>query len=222
VSNSIIKRLKDRIMNAIARGVLLQIDDSKKLQSLQLSLFAGEIKDQVERFQNYGFTSHPFEGAEGVCLFPQGNRDHGIVICVDDRRFRLKALEKGEVAIYTDEGDKIHLKRNKEIEVLTNKLTVNAANEVEVNTQVANVNASSSVTVDSPISTFTGDVTVEGNILGKQNVTGTLSVTTLAINPSGTTMKNIRDIFNSHTHNQGNDSDGDSQATTNQPNQQVN
>jgi len=40
--------------------------------------------------------------------------------------------------------------------------TVNADNDVTVNTEQATVNASTSVMVDSPISTFTGQVLVQG------------------------------------------------------------
>lgn len=108
---TMIKPLQNRIMMTISRGVLEAVKDDNKLQLLKLSLLADEQRDNIERFQQYGFTSNPLPGAECIALFPGGNRDHGIVIAVDDRRFRLKALKSGEVALYTDEGDKIHFKR---------------------------------------------------------------------------------------------------------------
>lgn len=43
--------------------------------------------------------------------FLGGNRAQGLAVKVDDRRYRLKGLACGEVALYTDEGDKIHLER---------------------------------------------------------------------------------------------------------------
>ncbi|WP_431477838.1 phage baseplate assembly protein domain-containing protein [Massilia eburnea] len=61
--------------------------------------------------RNTGFTSVPKPGAEGVVVFVGGNRDHGLVIAVEDRRFRLKGLASGEVAIYDDQGQKVHLTR---------------------------------------------------------------------------------------------------------------
>jgi phage baseplate assembly protein V len=101
----------------VSRAVLALIDDAAKLQRVQIQLMADEERGDVERFQNYGFTSVPFPGAEAVALSVGGSRSHMVVIAVEDRRYRLTSLEEGEVAIYTDEGDKIVLKRGGEIEV---------------------------------------------------------------------------------------------------------
>ncbi|MDH5298535.1 MAG: phage baseplate assembly protein, partial [Desulfobulbaceae bacterium] len=90
--------------------------------------FTGEDIEDREYFQHYGMTSRPLEGAECVVI-REGN--HFVVIASDDRRYRL-AIESGEVALYTDEGDKIHLKRGKEILVQSgNKVTIDAAATVE-------------------------------------------------------------------------------------------
>lgn len=53
---------------------------------------------------------------------------------VADRRYRLKGLESGEVAIYTDEGDKVHLKRGKVIDIETGTLNIKAAVAVNFDT----------------------------------------------------------------------------------------
>tara|TARA_B100000686_G_scaffold76577_1_gene82482 strand:+ start:376 stop:909 length:534 start_codon:yes stop_codon:yes gene_type:complete len=103
--------LKRRIMLLINRGVLKGLVDSAKRQYIQLSGFAGETKDNVERVQEYGFTSHPHTGAQVIFISLAGNRDHPVAIAADDPRYRYKGLAPGEVAIYTDEGDVIHLKR---------------------------------------------------------------------------------------------------------------
>jgi phage gp45-like len=62
------------------------------------------------------------------------DRSHGVVIVVADRRYRLQALAAGEVAIYTDEGDKIHFKRGRIIDIETQTLNINAATAVNFNT----------------------------------------------------------------------------------------
>jgi len=123
-----------RIRLALGRGIVRLVSDATGIQTVQLDLMANETRSKVERFQEYGFTSVPLAGAEAAVIFMGGNRDHGIVIAVDDRRYRLKALESGEVAIYTDEGDKIHLKRGKIIEIETDELIVNAATRATFNT----------------------------------------------------------------------------------------
>jgi len=88
---------------------------------------ADESDTNREYFQHYGFTSIPLEGAEAI-LLRQGNQL--IVIASDDRRYRL-SVEEGEVALYTDEGDHIHMKRGNEMHVKTGKLIVDFANEIQ-------------------------------------------------------------------------------------------
>ncbi|WP_339483179.1 phage baseplate assembly protein V [Pseudomonas sivasensis] len=122
------------LKNILVRGTLSLVDGLKKLQELQVKLLAGEIKDGMEHFEAYGFTSNPKAGAEVLAGFFGGDRSHGVVICVADRRFRLQGLESGEVAMYTDEGDKLHFKRGRVIEIETMTLKVKAETAVEFDT----------------------------------------------------------------------------------------
>jgi hypothetical protein len=86
-------------------------------------------------------------GAE-IIIIREGN--HILAIASDDRRYRL-AVEEGEVALYTDEGDKIHLKRDKKIEIVSgNKLIATVENEVDITTKVAKIAATVSCDVTSP------------------------------------------------------------------------
>jgi phage baseplate assembly protein V len=113
----LIEPLRRRMALMVARGVVSVVNDSLKLQNVQVKLLSGEVRD-YERIQQYGFTSVPLETAEAVAVCIDGDRDHGIVIAVDDKRYRIKGLQGGEVALYTDEGDKIHLKRGHKIEMI--------------------------------------------------------------------------------------------------------
>lgn len=122
------------IKNILVRGTLSLVDGLKKLQELQVKLLAGEIKDGMEHFEPYGFTANAHAGAEVLAGFFGGNRSHGVVICVADRRFRLQGLKSGEVALYTDEGDKLHFKRGREIEIECMVLKVKAETAVEFDT----------------------------------------------------------------------------------------
>ncbi len=123
-----------RVRLIVARAVVTLIDDATKLQAAQVQLLAGETRDGVERFQQYGFTSTPHAGAEGIVVCVAGRRDHAVLIAVDDRRYRLKNLAAGEVALYTDEGDSIVLKRSNTIEITTQTLTVKASTKVRMET----------------------------------------------------------------------------------------
>ena len=109
--------LTNRIMNMLALGVIKSINDSGGLQILQSDLLEGETKDDLERFQEYGFTSVPKSGAQSLVAFLGGNRGHGLVLCVVDSRYRKFGLENGDVCVYSSGQNHIILKDNGDIEI---------------------------------------------------------------------------------------------------------
>jgi phage baseplate assembly protein V len=131
--------LSRRVRLIASRAVLNVVDDGAGEQTVQASLLAGETRDNIERMQQYGFSSVPLAGAEGVFLSLGAVRDNGVMIIAGDRRFRAKGLQGGEVAIYTDEGDRITLKRNHEIEIKTKVLTIKAETKVRMETPLCEV-----------------------------------------------------------------------------------
>ena len=122
------------LKNLQARGVVSLVNAAGKMQGMQVKLLAGEVKDGMEHFEPYGFTSNPQAGAEVLAAFFGGDRSHGVIICAGDRRFRLQNTAPGEVALYTDEGDKLHFKRGRVIEIETLTLKVKAQTAVEFDT----------------------------------------------------------------------------------------
>lgn len=142
--------LTQRLQLMVGRAVVQLVNDGLKLQGLQVALLADEVRDEVEHFQPYGFTSHPHPGAEAVVVCVAGSRDHALAIVVDDRRYRLKPLQQGEVALYTDEGDRIVLKRGGTVEVV----------------------ASTKVRLTTPLVECTGNVTVAGTLTAAVDVVG--------------------------------------------------
>jgi phage baseplate assembly protein V len=125
--NKLLAPLRNQLANLVARAVVQLVNDGAKLQLVQLGVLEGETREGCERFQEYGFTSVPHPGAEAVVLFVGGRRDHGLVVAVDDRRYRKKDLAPGESAIYSDEGDYVVLKRGRIVEVKAGaKLLVDA------------------------------------------------------------------------------------------------
>lgn len=132
----------------LARGTVVLAHSASKLQALQMRLTAGEVNDDMEHFEPYGFTSNPLAGAEGIVTFLGGDRSHAIALVVADRRYRLQSLASGEVAIYTDEGDKIHFKRGRIIDIETATL---------------NIRASSAVNFDTPVINQTGKIVSQGD-----------------------------------------------------------
>lgn len=98
--------------NAVSRCTLELANTDRKMQELQIRVLAGEVKDNIEYMEPYGFTSAPHPGAEGVAAFPGGDRSHCVVVVVADRRYRLQALKPGEVALHDDQGMCVHLTRD--------------------------------------------------------------------------------------------------------------
>ena len=125
--NQLMRPLRNRVVGMISRAVLESVDDSTKMQLVKLSILKGVDRSGVEHFQEYGFTSVPLAGAEAVVISPQGNTEHLIALTIGDRRFRLKSLAPGEVALYTDEGDKIHFKRGGKIQIFSDNVEIGKA-----------------------------------------------------------------------------------------------
>lgn len=124
--------LRNRIFLLIGRAVLAAVSDAGARQRVQFSALKGEVKDSVERIQNYGFTSVPLAGAQVLFASISGNRDHPVAFAVDDPRYRKSGLQPGEVAIYNHEGTCIVLKLGNEIEMT-------ASTKVRLNTPVLEV-----------------------------------------------------------------------------------
>jgi len=133
--------LTRRVMNMVARGVIAKSDDEPGMQNVQVTLLHEEAKVAVERFQNYGFSSHAPGQSEVVVVFFGGGRDHGLIVGVDDRDSRFTGLQEGEVAIYTDEGDSVVMKRDNNIEITTKHALVKAEEDATIETKDAKIKA---------------------------------------------------------------------------------
>ena len=164
--------LRRQLSNLMARGTLTLANSALKMQGVQLKLLADEMKDDIEHFEPYGFTACPHAGAEAVALFLDGDRSHGIVIAVADRRYRLQGLAAGEVALYDDQGQSFILKRGKVAEINTETLVINASKKIQMNT---------------PKVLTTGLVEADGEITDNKPT-------------GGSSMSAMRQVHNNHDH----------------------
>ena len=143
--------LQRKLAMMAARAVVRLVNDTEGRQCLQAEILKGEIRDGVERAQDYGFTSHPLPGADAVLVSVGGTREQAIAIVVDDRRYRLK-LQPGEVAMYDDLGNSVTLMRD--------RVKVEAVELVEILAPEVRITAPT-VTIEGD-TTFTGTVTANG------------------------------------------------------------
>ncbi|WP_215782010.1 phage baseplate assembly protein V [Paludibacterium sp. B53371] len=141
------------------RGVLTLVNSGTSVQLVKGDGLAGEPLQDLELFQDYGFTSNPLPGSMAVILPVGGKTSHGIVIATEHGSYRLKALAPGEVALYTDEGAKIVLKRGRLIET--------DCDEFKVNCKTWEVNASDKADFNTPMLTASTAVTAKGQITGQ-------------------------------------------------------
>lgn len=167
------REMGNRILMLFGRGVLKGVTESSKRQQLQVTVLEGETIDDVERMQNYGFTSYP-TGGDVAVAFVSGNREQGIVLVVDDRRYRLQ-LQAGEVAMYDDLGNKV--------ELLRDMVKVTAVQHLEA---------------EAPTTLLKSAVTIEGSL----TVTGT-STLNGNIATTGTITNNGKNIGSTHRHGGG-------------------
>ena len=189
--------LQRKIRLMLTRGVVKLIDPSTLLQELQVVAVGDEVLDRIEHWEQYGYTSHPKPGSEALLAAIGGDRDHLVVVSVADRRFRLKGLAEGEVALYSDEGDVIHFKRGKELLVQTGKLTANASVSATITTPLMTVVASTKVVMTTPLVEASGDLAVAGAMTALS-----VAASTTVTDAAGT-MQDMRDTYNSHNHDGG-------------------
>lgn len=140
------------------RGVLTRVNSGPTVQLAQADGLSGEQLQDNELFQHYGLTSNPPPGSMAVILPVGGKTSHGIVIATEHGSYRLKALKTGEVALYTDEGAKIVLKRGRLIET--------DCDVFKVNCKTWEVNASDKANFNTPALTASAVVTANGQING--------------------------------------------------------
>ncbi|MET3969090.1 phage baseplate assembly protein [Bradyrhizobium sp. S3.9.1] len=136
--NSLLE-MSGRAMHQIVRMTLNKSNDDPMMQELDFDGMNSEGRQKVERVQGFGFTSTPLPrdekkgqqsqggggsggvggdgeqakgpAAEGIAVFVGGQRNHPVVIAVDDRRHRPMGLNPGENAQYDDQGQMTLLRR---------------------------------------------------------------------------------------------------------------
>ena len=155
----------------LGRGVVESVDDSPMMRTIQAEFLPGDVREGLEHFEPYGFTSRVKEGAEAIGAFFNGDRSHGVVLVTADRRFRLH-VEEGEVAVFDDQGQKVVLKRDGILVETPKNLTATVGGNAVATVSGTTTLKSGAVTIDAPSVHITGTLAVDGHISG----TGGLAV----------------------------------------------
>lgn len=109
----------------VGKAILNAVDDSNGTQLLKLTILKDETIEDLEKMHDFGFTSHPppDETTESLVIFPNANRDMGIVIASHNRDLRPTDLEEGASCLYGMDSAGSN----------TNRITINPTdNEIKI------------------------------------------------------------------------------------------
>ena len=126
------------------RGLITEVVEGV-IKRFTASGRAGEVIKDRELFQHYGFTSRALANAETI-IVQEGNLYFSIA--EDDRRYRL-AVKEGEVALYDDLEQFVHLTRE--------GITASSPTRITAEAPEIEATATTSCQVNSPIINLGGD-----------------------------------------------------------------
>lgn len=167
----------------IERGTVTISKNDDELRELQVEHQSGEVRQDVEHMEPYGFSSEPYtdKKADAITFYTDESHELGFVMCVADRRFRVKSLKTGEVVIYDDKKRHVYLKREGiEIDGVDDPITVKTTNDIiakcdnltatcksaaSVNCDTSSVTCKTSATVTASTIMLDGNVTVTGTLI---------------------------------------------------------
>jgi len=109
--------IRKKIFLVVGRGELKTVDNSKDTAKCQGEFLKDEIISDVEKMEDYGFTSNPEVGSQIVAIFVDGNREQGLAIRFHDRRYRPTDLQPGEACMYHKSGSRVLMKSDGSIEI---------------------------------------------------------------------------------------------------------
>lgn len=177
-----------RVMLTVGRATLGTVNDGAGLQRGQVTMLAGETRDNVERVQPYGFSSVPLPGADCLVVCVGGNRDHPVIIGVDDRRHRPQSQQPGDVVIYSHQtGHRITLKADRTIEVEGDVLTLKADTKIRLETPVVELTGGITTAGGGALAVAASALAVTGDVQDRSGA-------------GGMTMAGMRDDYNVHHH----------------------
>ncbi len=171
-----IEKLYLRMVSMFGRGRITLVNDAGGTQTLQVVLGPLETRDAMPRMTEYGYTSVPPENSDAVVVCLGGDRSRGIVIATGHQQYRLKGLANGEVALYDDLGQSVHLTRA--------GIVINGAG------LPVTITNTPSITNDSPITHCTGNLNVDGSIVAQGDIS----------DHGNKSMAGMRITYNGHTH----------------------
>lgn len=169
-----ISRYYRQLKMMLGIGRVTGLSDDGVIQTLQYRTPL-DVRSETPRMAEYGFSSAPPVGSDAVIVSLGGDRSSQVIIATNHKSYRHTGLQAGETVIYNQTGQYV-------------KLTADGI-EVEANAQAVTVSNATTVTINA----------TDGVVMN----TPTLKVSGDIIDNSGSnssTLKQLRDAYNDHTH----------------------
>lgn len=190
-----ISRLFRQLKMMVGIGRVTGMGDEGLTQTLQIRTPLDVMS--VQRLAEFGFTSAPPSGSDVLVVSLGGDRSSAVVISTNHKASRLTGLKSGETAIYNIDGMFVKLTASGiEVEAQGQPVTVSNATTVTIN-------ASSGVVMNTPMLQVSGDI-VDNTGSGNSS-----------------SLKDLRDGHNAHTHDTANVESGSSTITSKKTGSQV-
>lgn len=161
----------------IKKGYLEIVNDTAMLQTAQVTGKSDEVHENVERYQNYGFSSTPVNydndnGKGAACLIASSASNIPVIIATDDRRYRPKNSKSGDVVIYSthDTPTATHDTATQRI-ALTDDGTSNFRLVIKIGSTKIEVKNDGTVNITATTINMNGNVNITGDIAITGNVT---------------------------------------------------
>lgn len=183
-----LSQLYRQIKMILGIGRVTASNDGGTVQTVQYQTPL-EVRDDTPRLAEFGFSSGLPANTDVVIGFLGGDRSSAVIIGSNHQSFRHVGLNSGETVIYSQWGQYIKLTETGIIiEANSQPVTVNNATEVTVN-------ASVKVRLNTPLLEVSGDIVDNAG-------------------SNGTTLKTLREAYNTHNHQLKNVQGGSSTLTS--------
>jgi phage gp45-like len=102
-------QLWQRVLNIVAPGKLTICDDSGSVMRCQFTITHLEVLNGVPVLQQFGLSSVPPAGSDGIAVFLGGDRSNSAIIATGDQGTRPSGKAAGETVIFNAFGMTIAL-----------------------------------------------------------------------------------------------------------------
>lgn len=180
------------------RGRLSRVNSGLNIQQVQVNGLAGEVVQDAELFQHFGFTSNPPANTQCVIVPIGGRTSHSIIVATENEKYRITALESGEVAIYSSEGAFVKIKKGRIVDVECDTYNVKCKNY--------------NVTCEENFDVSCDAYKTKASVIAEFDTPELKSTQEIADGKS--TMSEMRKVYDDHDHHENGDGGGITDAPT--------